>query len=172
MAPSHTGVERTVSLAVGGDDQVRDRDSCRSADRAPASVSSLACSASARMVEWPIASEAIHVGSVRRAEPRFRWCVHGSLGRVDITRPRLADVRQALEIFGKEIHYGVETVELVPAPLERMHLPLGRLVAPGRILLYDQARSPWRLEFHVVCAVRGARGQGSTSNARKRSPPG
>ena len=24
-------------------------------------------------------------------------------------------------------------------------MPLGRLVAPGRIVLYDQAKSPWRL---------------------------
>ena len=29
-------------------------------------------------------------------------------------------------------------------------MPLGRLVAPGRILLYDQAASPWRLGFGLA----------------------
>jgi hypothetical protein len=56
-----------------------------------------------------------------------------------------SDVRGALTIFGEEIYYGVESVELVPAPSETDRLPLGRLVGPGRILLYDQAPSPWRL---------------------------
>jgi hypothetical protein len=61
-----------------------------------------------------------------------------------------ADVRRALTIFGEEIYYGVDTIELVPAPVEADRLPLGRLVAPGRILLFDQAPSPWRLGFGMV----------------------
>jgi len=59
------------------------------------------------------------------------------------------DVRDALRAFGEEFYYGVELVELVPAPRLSSRLPLGRLVAPGRILLFDQARSPWRLGFRL-----------------------
>jgi hypothetical protein len=56
-----------------------------------------------------------------------------------------ADVREALKVFGDEIYYGVRIVELLPAPSTGGRLPLGRLIAPGHIVLYDQARSPWRL---------------------------
>ena len=56
-----------------------------------------------------------------------------------------SDVRDALREFGEDIFYGVELVELVPAPRSGERLPLGRLVAPGRIALYDQPPSPWRL---------------------------
>jgi hypothetical protein len=61
-----------------------------------------------------------------------------------------ADVRAALTIFGEGVYYGVQSVELVPAPSVPDRLPLGRLVAPGRILLYDQAPSPWRLGFGLA----------------------
>src|SRR5207253_8026933 len=61
-----------------------------------------------------------------------------------------SDVRHALTTFGKEIYYGVESVELVPAPSEPDRLTLGRFVAPGRILLYDQPASPWRLGFRLT----------------------
>lgn len=66
------------------------------------------------------------------------------------------DVRSALEIFGPETYYGVESVELVPAPPPRNRLTLAELVGPGRIVLYDQARSPWRLGF-VLAAEEAAR---------------
>jgi len=56
-----------------------------------------------------------------------------------------ADVRDALRIFGDEIYYGVKIVELLPAPTTSGRLPFGRLIAPGHIVLYDQARPPWRL---------------------------
>jgi hypothetical protein len=56
-----------------------------------------------------------------------------------------ADVRAALRIFGDEFYYGLTLVELMPAPVARSRLPLGRLIGPGHIVLYDQARSPWRL---------------------------
>jgi hypothetical protein len=56
-------------------------------------------------------------------------------------------VRRALVRFGEAIYYGVESVELVPAPPASGRLTLGVLVGPGRILLYDQAPSPWRLGF-------------------------
>jgi hypothetical protein len=61
-----------------------------------------------------------------------------------------ADVHHALRVFGEEVYYGVETVELVPAPAEPDRLPLGRLAGPGRILLFDQAPSPWRLGFGLA----------------------
>jgi len=59
-----------------------------------------------------------------------------------------------LTIFGEEIYYGVETVELVTASPQLNRLPLGRLVAPGRIVLYDQAPSPWRLGFSLAADER------------------
>jgi len=63
-------------------------------------------------------------------------------------------VRRALRIFGNEIYYGVKTVELVPSPPSGRSLPLGRLIAPGHIVLYDQPRSPWRLGAPVVAKRR------------------
>jgi hypothetical protein len=56
-----------------------------------------------------------------------------------------ADVRAALRLFGDEFYYGLSVVELMPTPAARDRLPLGRLIGPGHIVLYDQARSPWRL---------------------------
>ena len=52
--------------------------------------------------------------------------------------------------FGEGIYYGVESVELVPSPVAAKRLALGVLVGPGRILLYDQAPSPWRLAFSLA----------------------
>jgi hypothetical protein len=54
-------------------------------------------------------------------------------------------VRAALKIFGEDVYYGVESVELVPAPKTSKRLTFGGLVGPGRVVLYDQAPSPWRL---------------------------
>jgi len=52
--------------------------------------------------------------------------------------------------FGEEIYYGVMSVELVPAPPAGKRLLLATLVGPGRIVLYDQAPSPWRLGFALA----------------------
>jgi hypothetical protein len=60
-----------------------------------------------------------------------------------------ADVRSALKTFGEETYYGLLSIELVQAPLTRTELPLGELIGPGRIVLYDQALSPWRLGFEL-----------------------
>jgi hypothetical protein len=57
----------------------------------------------------------------------------------------VADVRSALRNFGEEMYYGVESVELVPAPHAGKQLTFGELIGRGRIVLYDQAPSPWRL---------------------------
>lgn len=43
----------------------------------------------------------------------------------------------------------MKTVELVPAPPASERPPLGRLIAPGHIVLYDQPRPPWRLGARV-----------------------
>jgi hypothetical protein len=67
-----------------------------------------------------------------------------------------ADVRDALRIFGEEIYYGVDKVELVPAPPSHGRLPLGRLAGPGRIMLFDQPLPPWRLGY-VLTATERAR---------------
>jgi hypothetical protein len=63
-------------------------------------------------------------------------------------------VREALEAFGEEYYYGVQKVELVPAPPATGRLALGRLAAPGSIVLYDQAPSPWRIGFDLPPAER------------------
>lgn len=55
------------------------------------------------------------------------------------------DVRRALATFGEEVYYGLESVELVPAPPTDGRLLFGALVGPGRVRLYDQPVPPWRL---------------------------
>src|SRR5262249_34025821 len=56
-----------------------------------------------------------------------------------------AEVRDALATFGEEAYYGLESVELVPAPHTGGRLVFGELVVPGQIRLYDQPIEPWRL---------------------------
>lgn len=58
-----------------------------------------------------------------------------------------ADVREALATFGAEAYYGLESVELMPAPPEGGRLVFGELVGPGQIRLYDQPPPPWRLPY-------------------------
>lgn len=58
-----------------------------------------------------------------------------------------ADVRAALATFGAEAYYGLESVELVPAPRAGARLVFGALVGPGQIRMYDQPPPPWRLPF-------------------------
>ncbi len=84
-----------------------------------------------------------HIRSARRAAFPIVRVRRAAAGR---HHPASAsDVRAALKIFGDEIYYGVKIVELMPAPTARGRLPLGRLIGPGHIVIYDQARSPWRL---------------------------
>ena len=55
-----------------------------------------------------------------------------------------SDVARVLRFFGEECVYGLHAVELRQgAPGEE--LSLGRLIVPGRIILYDQLPTPWRL---------------------------
>ena len=65
-----------------------------------------------------------------------------------------SDIRDALRAFGEDIYYGVAAVELIPAPRSGDGLPLGSLIAPGQIVLYDQARSPWRLGLQLAAKER------------------
>lgn len=101
---------------------------------------------------------ALTVGRSVRTDPRpIRAARRAKFPVVRARRPArgrhhpasASDVRNALRAFGEEIYYGLVSVELVPAPLERTHLPLGRLIGPGRIVLYDQARPPWRVGFEL-----------------------
>ena len=93
--------------------------------------------------------------SLRSQPRRVRAARRASLPVVRTRRPRsgrhhpasASDVRRALTAFGEQSYYGLDTIELVPAPSEPNRLPLGQFVAPGRILLFDQTRSPWRLGF-------------------------
>src|SRR5258706_785226 len=64
------------------------------------------------------------------------------------------DVRQALRRFGDDSYYGLDSVELVPAPSDSRGLPFGTLASPGHILLYDQRRSPWRVGARLRSADR------------------
>jgi hypothetical protein len=77
------------------------------------------------------------------------------LPRVRVQRPRPgmchpaspADVRRLLRRVEPECIYGLGAIDLDGAP-ERPRagaLLLGRLVSPGRIILYEQPVSPWQL---------------------------
>lgn len=51
-----------------------------------------------------------------------------------------------LEFFGAEVTYGVRSIELARSCGDAVDgLLLGRLLVPGRIVLYDQPSSPWLL---------------------------
>ncbi len=75
--------------------------------------------------------------------------------RIVETRPRRGflhptnrgDIVRALALLGPEAAYGVRTIELVhapPAPPDALP-PMGRFRTPGRILLFEQPRPPWRI---------------------------
>ncbi len=75
--------------------------------------------------------------------------------RVTVQRPqsgffhpaRRVDVFQVLDFVGPEAIYGVRCIELSRASNTggSAHSVMGRLVVPGRILLYEQPLPPWRL---------------------------
>jgi hypothetical protein len=96
------------------------------------------------------------VADSRRNEPRhIRAARRAAFPTVRARRPShgrhhpasAADVRDALATFGEEAYYGVESIELVPAPPEGGRLRFGALVGPGQIRLYDQPAPPWRLAY-------------------------
>ena len=63
------------------------------------------------------------------------------------THPAMhAEVRRLLDQLPPRYRYKLRAIELRPAPSRPQGaLPLGRLLLPGRILLYAQPRSPWLL---------------------------
>jgi len=69
-----------------------------------------------------------------------------------------AEVREALRRFGEDSYYGLKAVELIPAPNVSDRLPLGQLIEPGRIVLYDQPMPPWRLGFDLSSDERSRLG--------------
>ena len=58
-----------------------------------------------------------------------------------------ADIRRLMGTLPPLYWYKLHAIELRPAPSRRPHgaLPLGRLLLPGRIVLYAQPSSPWLL---------------------------
>ena len=68
----------------------------------------------------------------------------------------VADIARVLRFFGEHCTYGVRSVELAQGAsrVPASGLRLGRLVVPGRIILYDQPPSPWTLRGALHPAVR------------------
>jgi hypothetical protein len=101
-------------------------------------------------------------GSLRSQPRRIRATRRARFPVVRARRPHpgrhhpasASDVRKALKAFGEEVYYGVESVELVPGPTAGGRLSFGRLLGPGRIVLYDQAPSPWRRGHPLGAAQR------------------
>jgi len=61
-----------------------------------------------------------------------------------------SEIRRALQFFGESCTYGLREIELSSKPgLEGHRLNLGKLVVPGRIIIYAQPRSPWHLPGRV-----------------------
>lgn len=92
----------------------------------------------------------------RRSEPReIRAARRAGFPTIRARRPTpgrhhpasAADVRKALATFGESAYYGLQSVELTPAPPTGGKLVFGELVGPGQIRLYDQPLPPWRLPF-------------------------
>lgn len=100
--------------------------------------------------------------SLRTDPRRIRAARRATLPVVRVKSPRAgrhhpasaAEVREALRRFGEDSYYGLKTVELIPAPNSSETLPLGRLIGPGRIVLYDQPLPPWRLGFDLSADER------------------
>jgi len=86
-------------------------------------------------------------------EPKQR--VTPVLPRITLRRPRhgfmhpagRADVRRILEFIGPEAFYGITHIELaqVSSAAREGLPPLGRLVVPGKIVVYEQPVPPWNL---------------------------
>jgi hypothetical protein len=59
-----------------------------------------------------------------------------------------AIIARVLRFFGDECVYGIRSIELTQTPPgpPQGKLLLGRLMVPGRIVLYDQSPPPWRLQ--------------------------
>jgi hypothetical protein len=75
------------------------------------------------------------------------------LPRLRIARPHdgyhhpaaRADIVRLLQFFGEPCTYGLRSIELVRDEAPANALQFGRLLVPGRIVLYEQPLSPWVL---------------------------
>ena len=87
--------------------------------------------------DWPESERPAPLPRLRMGRPREGF--HHPASRADIAR--------ILWFFGERCTYGLQSVELVRSEevLSGSGLRFGRLVVPGRILLYDQPFSPWVL---------------------------
>ena len=131
--------KHTRPRAIRAADRVRDPREPRGADDA----------SRARVVLRALKELGVEVSESPRADRGDReW----SLPRIVERRPRSgyhhpaskSDVACVLRFFGEECVYGLQAVELRQgAPGEG--LCLGRLVVPGRVILFDQLPAPWRL---------------------------
>ena len=67
-----------------------------------------------------------------------------------------AEIAAVLRFFGERCTYGLRSVELVRggAGLPGGALLLGRLIIPGRVVLYDQPPAPWTLPGRLAAAER------------------
>jgi len=69
-----------------------------------------------------------------------------------------AAIEELLRFFGPACYYGLRRIELVQGNHRDDRLVFGRLVVPGRIILYDQRPSPWTIagaltadQLEVLC---------------------
>ncbi len=67
------------------------------------------------------------------------------------------DIARALALVGPEAAYGLRSIELVHAPPATSDglPPLGRFCVPGRILLFEQPRPPWRVPVSLAAETVG-----------------
>ena len=131
--------KQTRPRAIRAADRVRDPREPRGADDVSRT----------RAVLRALKELGVEVSESPRADKNDRaW----SLPRIVESRPRSgyhhpaskSDVARVLRFFGEECVYGLQAVELrqgVPGE----GLCLGRLIVPGRVILFDQLPAPWRL---------------------------
>lgn len=66
------------------------------------------------------------------------------------------DLRRALQALGAPALYGLRSIELRHAPpVTHGRLAFGVLLVPGRVLLYEQPQSPWKLAGSIAMADAG-----------------
>lgn len=92
--------------------------------------------------------------------------------RIIIRRPRpgfyhplsKSDILKLLEEVGSVAAYGLRCIELVHSPPKRSHgvRRFGRYEVPGRIVLYEQPLSPWRLSRLPRSTIRQFEAAGAT----------
>lgn len=82
--------------------------------------------------------------------PLPRLCVKGR-GEGRIHPAGKAEIARVLRFFGPSCVYGLRSIELAYCPRtdHDKGLLMGRIIVPGRIVLYDQPPSPWLLSYQL-----------------------